>query len=363
MERYEENRGKTYGNRGNRGNRRGRRLYQDKRSNIRNNRGREYEGKKRREKYEKPDDLSFNRTNTEYDYYPEDEIEEDDYNNNYNKDNYYNNNYNKDNYYNDNYNYNNKKSYKKNYSKKNYYNNNNDKNNNFKSDQKKTFFKKIKELSQKEDINDLIISLYEDDNLYNEINNTNFKKESCYLLMKIIRNISENNSEPALKIINNIIQNTNLFQKTVNKFINGEEVIYDDDEYLDFLYNVIEFLKNSLIKTTVSSNINLNINNCKGMIEQILKDKKDINGKEKMSKIINKINDYENQKNIINYEKYKKKKKKKKENDKYYKDVDVIINPEEFFLDKKYNIDSNKIKGPYESYEKYINTMFFLELL
>ena len=53
--------------------------------------------------------------------------------------------------------------------------------------------------------------------------------------------------------------------------------------------------------------------------------------------------------------------KNKKENDKNYKEMEIIINTKDFAKDIKYKINPNIIKGPYESYEKYINTMFFLE--
>ena len=62
-------------------------------------------------------------------------------------------------------------------------------------------FKKIKELSQK-DINDIIIQFTKNDMLSEEINNTKFQQESCYIMMNIIWKISEINSEPALLIIN-----------------------------------------------------------------------------------------------------------------------------------------------------------------
>mgnify|MGYP002623820035 CR=1 FL=1 len=345
-------RGKIGGNRGNRG----KRQYQGQRGNYGYNRRRGYGGKGNKEKEDNYYNGNFNRSNIEYDDNQEDEKKEVDYDNNYHKDN--------DNYYyneNDDYYYNNKQSYKKNYSR----------NNNFKQIQKKSFLslKKIKELSQKEN-NELVMILHENDNLDNEINNTNFQKESCYLLMNIIRRIVDINSEPVLAIINKIIQNTTFFQKSVKYFFSGEEVIFDDDEYLDFSLSVIEFLIISFRKNTSSANIDLNINRCKEMIEY--EKEKNINNleknkMEKMNKIIEKINDYEKLKKIIEREKYEELKKKKEneknlqENSKYYKNIDIIINPKEFSLDIKYKIDPNKIKGPYESYEKYINTMFFLE--
>ena len=222
-------RGKTGGNRG------GKRQYQGQRSNYRNNRGKDYGRKGNKEKDQNNYNANFDRSNIKNDDYQEDEKEE-------------------VGYYNNNDNYNNKQSYKKNYSRNN--------NNNYKQNQKKSFlsFNKIRDLSKIEDINDLIMNLHEDDNLYNEINNTNFKKESCYLLMNIIRKISEINSEPVLKIINKIIENTRFFQNTVRNYMSGEEVIFDDDDYLNFSLDVINFLNICFKKNSTSANIDLNLN-------------------------------------------------------------------------------------------------------
>jgi len=66
-------------------------------------------------------------------------------------------------------------------------------------------------------------------------------------------------------------------------------------------------------------------------------------------------------------ERKKKKKKIQKINKKikliffFFKEIKTIINIEDFFNEVNYNIDPNLQKGKFDSYESYINTMFFLE--
>ena len=228
-------------------------------------------------------------------------------------------------------------------------------------------FKKIKELSQK-DINDIIIQFTKNDMLSEEINNTKFQQESCYIMMNIIWKISEINSEPALLIINSIIENTNFINKTVSDFLEQQEF---DKNYLDFLYDVTKFLNKCLLVYSHKKIEEFNLAKYRGLLEHIINndDDGDEDQKEKINLILKEINNFEKQKNVIEIKKYEEKKKKKEENelknkcinDKNYKDMDIIINNRDFTKDTNYRIDANIIKGPYESYEKYINTMFFLE--
>ena len=208
-----------------------------------------------------------------------------------------------------------------------------------------------------------------DDQIYDAINNTRFQQESCYLMMNIIGRIAETNSEPVLIIINKIIENTN-FLKVVFKFL--EEKIFEDDKYLNFLYDLIKFLNKSLSLNLLTKKIDYNLNEYKKLLEYIIekdKDKSNEEDNEKKNLILKEINDYEEQKDLIirkEYEKSKKEReedklKNKNENCKSYKEMDIIINTKDFVKDIKYKIEANIIKGPYESYERYINTMFFLE--
>ena len=251
-------------------------------------------------------------------------------------------------------------------------NNNYNKEDNIKSkmpyNNKKTIsslsFKRIKELSQKED-NDITIIFTNNDVIYEEINNTRFQQEACYLMMNIIERISEFDSEPALIIINKIIENTTFLTKTVPIYL--KEKIFDNN-YLDFLYDVTKFLNKYLSSYSKSNNIEYNIGEYKAILEHINNDNNEAQ-KEKINLILKDIDKYEKQKKVIEIKKFEENRRKREENelknkslnDKYYKDMEIIIKKKDFTQNINYRIDSNIIKGPYESYEKYINTMFFLE--
>ena len=267
-------------------------------------------------------------------------------------------------------NYNNKNQY----SNKQFYHNYNQINNNYNYYENKRprflSYPKIREMEGK-DSDDIINQYFLNDDIYEEISNTRFQPETCYLMMKIIIKISENNSEYASIIINKLFENTNFFSQDekINKlFCFVKENKFSNVEYLDFLKNVIEFLTKCLIKFQRS--LDFDFNDYKEEIEYILQDNKN-NENNKNNKIMEEIKElieaYIKQKKIINREKLKKKynlKEEEKFNNEIeinYKGVDAIINSDDFTKNKSYTIYENKIKGKYESYDKYINTMFFLE--
>ena len=241
---------------------------------------------------------------------------------------------------------------------KNYYNNNNysyrsynyqsNKNKNFKKNYLK--FKMIIELSNKE-INDIIKFFDDDDKIYEKIKNTKFNNwEFCYLFMNIIWRISELNSNSAELIINNIIENTK-FLETVDYYV--EEKLFEEDKYLDFLYDVIKFLNKYLLLFSKVNIIKINSATYIKILEikNENKDKKN----EKIDLIINEIKSY---KIKLNDQKEKIREEKTNIN---YKNIDVIIDTKDFTKEINNKIDENKIKGKYDLFEKYINTMFFLE--
>ena len=234
--------------------------------------------------------------------------------------------------------------------------------------EKKTFlsFTKLKELSAKEETNDIIEYFHNNDEIFDEIKKKQFERERCYLLMNIIERMSELNSEPVLIIINKIIDNTSFIRDNIKNCLNEEA--FEKEEYLNFLYDVIKFLNKCLIINTKSKKIDINLNDHKRTLE-LIKSRFDENIKNKIDLIIQEINDYEKKKDIINLKEFEKNMKKRQEdelknkkiNDKSYNDMEIIINTKDFAKNIKYNIDPNITKGSYESYEHYINTMFFLE--
>ena len=298
---------------------------------------------------------------------------------NYNNDNKRNNNFDRSNIDNNNYDY---LSFSFNQIKNAYpnnkYNNDNkdfigDKKENNLSNQKKERIpflneKEIKEM-EKKDIIDVIGKLNSDDKLYEKINGTIFKKETCYSFMNTIQKITEYNSEPALLIINKIIENTNFINKTVIDFIKERE--FDDNNYLYFFYNFLIFLQKymQISSKKLDDDINKSINVNKSLLEMLmLKEECNEDQKQLTKKIIEEINLYQEKNTEILFNEYQKEKKEKEENlknnqknKKNYKEIKTIINIDDFITEINYNIDPNLPKGEYDSYESYINTMFFLE--
>ena len=333
---------------------------------ARGNKKKNNNNRKERER-EKDNNKNNNRKNINFDrinYKEEMEYEEEE--NNYKDKNEYNNNnpfYHK-------YNQNNNKYF---YHKDNQYKKNDNKN-------KKSFlsFQKLKEMSEK-DTNDIIKEYFlsHNDDIYEQIKNTKFRQETCYLMMKIIKKISEMDSEAALIIINKIFEYTNFFINTgdddnIFYFINIENIDNFQSlnyNYFDFLNIVIEFLDKCLCIIPKSKNI-FNFTDYKENIVNKIIPYLTEDQKEKINLIKEKITEYESKKKIINEENLKKKfaklkeeqnKESKKELEINYQDVDAIINIKDFKKDIRYKICANKIEGKYKSYEEYINTMFCLE--
>ena len=264
-----------------------------------------------------------------------------------------------------------------------YSNKNNNYNNNFRQNEKKEkpvnskkekdlFFhpKEIKELETKEII-DLIVDFNKDDKFTEKVNGTNFQKDDCYTFMNIIYKISESNHELALITINKIIENTNFINKTVVFFLKEQEkeLEFDNQEYLLFLKELLLFLQKYLIISSKKLEINYKFDKPKAVLVNL--ESKDIYNEEQkllMKEVIQEINNYEKKMNAIYILEYEKKQREKEENKmlkhknkRNYKDVKTIIDINDFFVEVKYDIDPNLIKGEYDSYQRYINTMFFLE--
>ena len=148
------------------------------------------------------------------------------------------------------------------YNNQNYYSQNNKK--------KYLSFRKIKELSKKE-MKDII--LFFEDKIYEEIKNTKFREDSCYLMMNILRRISESNSESTSMIFNKIIENTN-FLKDVKCYIDHE--LFEEDKYLDFFYDTFKFLNKCLFLLS-KGNIIENYSKYIDILENIKKENTDKN--------------------------------------------------------------------------------------
>ena len=238
------------------------------------------------------------------------------------------------------------------------------KNNSNHKKEEKFFFSPntIKDL-EKKDIIDVITELNSDENFCKKINGTIFQKDICYSLMKTIKKVSEDNSEPVLILINKIIENTNFINKTIITFI--KERNYDSIEYLNFFENFLLFLQKYLLISSKKLEININLYEDTKLLENKIK-KEDTKEELKlaMKKVIQEINNYVEKNISIMHNENKEKEdnsRNKQKNQKNYKEIKTIINIDDFLTEVYYNIDPNIPKGKFDSYESYINTMFFLE--
>jgi len=238
---------------------------------------------------------------------------------------------------------------------------------------KKVFilYKKLKEIKNKDD-NEIILFFQEYDDISQAFENTKFSEEMIYLMVDILTRISFVNSSPASIILYQILENTSFFEKKIRDCLNNINV--NDCDYLNFILNLIK-LSDKILDKFSKSNKRIKRGDLLDL-EDILNDK--ISQKEKeeknendilIEKILEKINLFKERERHINIIKAKEKEEKLnnkeiKDTDKIpidYKKADVLIKKEEF--QQKYDkMISHHIKnGPYFSYERYLNTNFYLE--
>ena len=210
------------------------------------------------------------------------------------------------------------------------------------------------------------------DDLPSVINNTKFNSEMIYLMTEIMLKIAFVNSGPATIILKQIIENTNFVERDIKNSL--ENIDIDDKKGLYFLLNLIKFSDKLLDK--FSNNYKRirpgDLYDIENMLLFIVKENEKNEYKDLIINIIENINHFkerENQINIISRLKEKEEIRKEgkndiKDSDKIpidYKSAELILKSEDFY--EKYNkaIAPHIKVGPYVSYERYINTNFYLE--
>ena len=231
--------------------------------------------------------------------------------------------------------------------------------------------KNLNEIINKDD-NQIIQFFMKYDDLPSVINNTKFNSEMIYLMTEIMLKIAFVNSGPATIILKQIIENTNFVERDIKNSL--ENIDIDDKKGLYFLLNLIKFSDKLLDK--FSNNYKRirpgDLYDIENMLLYIMKQNEENEYKELIINIIENINHFkerENQINIISRLKEKEEKRKEgkndiKDSDKIpidYKSAELILKSEDFY--EKYNkaIAPHIKVGPYFSYERYINTNFYLE--
>ena len=200
--------------------------------------------------------------------------------------------------------------------------------------------------------------------------------EEIFDLIKILRKIIENESKEALNIIYNFIENTSLFKIYINQFIQDSnncsiQCLYFINDYLIFYKNIMNYFykeekykkislfKESFIEViTDSSNYDYNLEPkneelCLNIYEMfnLIKEKEKAYLEEKFFGL-----------------KYNNEKKENEEIKKLYENIpidykeqSILIEKKDFFKDKEKEIVKHKSYGPYISYLRYLNTLFYLE--
>ena len=227
-------------------------------------------------------------------------------------------------------------------------------------------YRNLNELISKGD-NEIIQFFMKYKDLSEVIKNTNFTTDMIYLLVDIMSRIVFINSGPATIILKQIIENTNFIEVKIKHCLINYDL--DEEKYLNFLLNLIKFSDKLLDKY---SHISKRIKPGDLLdIEDILSFKQEENiiddNDELIKKILAKIKQFKEREKQININKLKQKEEKGKVNQKDinipidYKSCDLILKMEDF--NEIYNKQiAPYIKfGPYYSYERYINTNFYLE--
>ena len=236
----------------------------------------------------------------------------------------------------------------------------------------------LKEIVNKND-NDIIEFFFKFKDLPDVFNNTKFNPDMIDLMIELLVKISNINSGPTTIILNQIFVNSNFMNLIKNKL---SEQDYTNKNYLEFLLNVA-ILFNKLIDKFTDDNKRIKYNELSEhseMLQELVKGGHLQNNLELAKKILDTMNEFrekERHKIIIQFQEKEKERNKKNQNnindnnnniiDKInniaidYKDRNILLTKEDFIEKVDLLIAPHIKKGSYISYQRYINTMFYLE--
>ena len=254
------------------------------------------------------------------------------------------------------------------------------------NENKKTFisYKNLKELKNKND-GELIMFFQKYDDISQVFRNTKFSDDMVYLMVDILTRISYSNSSSASIILNQIVENTTFIEKEIKLRLN--DININNSNYLNFVLNLLNLSDKILDKFSKNNKrikpgdlleledvLNYQIDKKEEKIEE-QKEEKNQNKEEKnenyllIEKILEKIKQFKEKERHINILKLKEKeeslgKKDIKNSDKIpidYKTANILITKEEFNKNYFKMICPHIKIGSYFSYERYLNTNFYLE--
>jgi hypothetical protein len=238
---------------------------------------------------------------------------------------------------------------------------------------KKTHFSytQLNQMQSKED-NEIIEFFMGYKNLPEIFENTKFTPDMKSIMTDLLSKISLINSGPSTIILNQILENTE-FMKDILRQLDKKN--YSDKEYLKLLFNVTQ-LGNKLIDKITDSKKRIrhkDISENVDMVQYLINDGKMENHLELGLKIVDVFNDFKSKELALMKLEFEKKEKEniikeKKYDMKNYDDIPIDYKTREIELNKKDFNEKNDIKiaehikkGSYKTYDRYINTMFYLE--
>jgi len=239
-------------------------------------------------------------------------------------------------------------------------NNHNNKNNNvihFSYD-------KIKEIINKDD-NEIIQYLMNFKDLTEAFNNTQFSIKMFDIFTELLLKISKINSMPASNSLYQILKNTN-YNRMAKQRLAKEE--YNNEKYLSFINNLI-LLNDKLIDKYTDDLIRIKYGELSEYVDII----KEMNNQQLAKDIeinLKKLKEKETHKKLIEVEQKQKEREQNIINednsdmDKIpidYKDRNIYLSYNDLMANDELKIAPHLKSGSYRSYERYINTMFYLE--
>ena len=247
--------------------------------------------------------------------------------------------------------------------------------------QKKTYisYTQLRDLKDKDD-NEIIQFFNKYKDISDVFGNTKFTSDMIDLMIELLSKISQVNSSPASIVLNQIFTNTD-FLDVIRKKLKLEQ--YNDTKYLEVFYNIAK-LNNKLIDKFTDDTLRIKYSELSeylDVLQELVTKGKVGNNMQLCLNIIDTLNDLkekEKHKKLIMFEEKQKKIEKEKleqnpnnySNNKIpninlipidYKQRKIQLTDEDFNNNQSIEIAPHISKGSYTSYERYINTMFYLE--
>ena len=235
----------------------------------------------------------------------------------------------------------------------------------------------LREIIDKTD-NEIITFFMKFKDLPDVFKNTKFTEDMKDLMTELLSKISNINSGPAVVILNQILGNTD-FLAIIRERLRGED--YKNYNYIKFLYNVAQ-LNNKLIdKFTDDKNRIKHSELCEysDFVKKLIDEGQMENNLELALKLVDTMNEFKEKEQHKKMNKIQEKEREKEKeklnnenNDKFdskyinsipidYKNRNIQLSLEDFNEKIDILIAPHIKSGSYISYERYINTMFYLE--